>query len=114
MNKKNKNVTGVVYSTNPNYEYQTVDYEEAVTLPANQQTLYVQLDKKQRGGKKVTLITGFIGSEEDLASLGKELKTKCGVGGSVKNGEVIIQGDFVLRIIDLLSAKGFKTKRKGG
>ncbi|MDR1847494.1 MAG: translation initiation factor [Bacteroidales bacterium] len=114
MTKKNRNAIGVVYSTNQDFQY-TYSTEEGVeTLPPNQQTLYVQLDRKQRGGKQVTLVTGFVGTNEDLEALGKELKTKCGVGGSAKDGEIIIQGDFVTRIFDLLSAKGYKTKRKGG
>ena len=114
MKDNNKDAIGIVYSTNKDFQYQYSQEQEQETLPANQQTLYIQLDKKQRGGKKVTLITGFVGSNDDLTALGKELKTKCGVGGSSKEGEIIIQGDFVARIADLLAAKGYKTKRKGG
>ena len=97
----------VVYSTNPDYQYENIGEEEAETLPKNQQKLRVSMEKKGRGGKIVTLIRGFIGSEDDLKELGKLLKTKCGVGGSAKEGEIIIQGDFKQRIIDLLKAEGY-------
>ncbi|MDR0789964.1 MAG: translation initiation factor [Bacteroidales bacterium] len=114
MKDKNKNAIGIVYSTDKNFQYQHSEQQEQETLPPNQQTLYVQLDKKQRGGKKVTLITGFVGTDEDLTALSKELKAKCGVGGACKDGEILIQGDFVTRIQELLTTKGYKTKRKGG
>ncbi|MBO5251798.1 MAG: translation initiation factor [Bacteroidaceae bacterium] len=97
----------VVYSTNPDFTYETAEEEEAETLPKNQQKLRVSMEKKGRGGKTVTLIKGFIGSEDDLKELGKLLKTKCGIGGSVKDEEIIIQGDFKQRIIDLLKAEGY-------
>ena len=97
----------VVYSTNPDYQYENVGEEETETLPKNQQKLRVSMEKKGRGGKTVTLVREFVGKEEDLKDLGKLLKTKCGVGGSTKDGEIIIQGDFKQRIIDLLKAEGY-------
>lgn len=114
MDRDWKKRLGVVYSTNPDFEYDK-DAEEHVDTPApSHQTLYVSLDKKNRKGKSVTLIKGFIGKEEDLKALGKMLKGKCGVGGSVKDGEILIQGDFRQRIIELLSQEGFNVKRSGG
>jgi translation initiation factor 1 len=109
-----KKFTNVVYSTNPNFQFDIEEEEIVDTLPKNQQKLYVSIDKKQRAGKEVTLIEGFIGSEDDLKELGKILKSKCGVGGSVKDGEVIIQGNFRDKVMDLLVKDGFQVKRKGG
>lgn len=107
--KKNdwKDRLNVVYSTNPNYEYENLNEEEDETLEKRQQKLRISIEKKGRGGKTVTLIRGFIGKEDDLKELGKLLKTKCGVGGSAKDGEIIIQGEFKQRIIDLLKAEGY-------
>lgn len=102
-----KDRLNVVYSTNPDFNYECIEEEEAETLPKNQQKLRISMEKKGRGGKTVTLIKGFIGSEEDLKDLGKLLKTKCGVGGSAKEGEIIIQGDFKQRIIELLKVEGY-------
>ena len=102
-----KDRLNVVYSTNTNFQYESNEEEEQETLPKNQQKLRVSMEKKGRGGKTVTLIRGFIGTEDDLKDLGKLLKTKCGVGGSVKDEEIIIQGDFKQRIIDLLKAEGY-------
>ena len=102
-----KDRLNVVYSTNPDYQYENIGEEEAETLPKNQQKLRVSMEKKGRGGKTVTLIRGFVGTENDLKELSKLLKTKCGVGGSAKDEEIIIQGDFKQRIIDLLKAEGY-------
>ena len=112
--KSKKNRIGVVYSTNPDYNYDH-DAEEVETLPNQQQKLRVQIDRKQRRGKEVTLITGFVGSEDDLKSLGKMLKSKCGVGGSAKDGEIIVQGNNKQKVLDLLKKEGYsQTKGVGG
>ncbi|MFM8597067.1 MAG: translation initiation factor [Flavobacteriales bacterium] len=114
MSKKSKNIQNVVYSTNPNFAYEYEQDDEQPTLAPQQQKLYVSLDRKQRAGKEVTLIEGFIGTEEDLKELGKILKSKCGVGGSVKDGEILIQGNFKQKIFDLLIKEGYsQTKQKG-
>ncbi len=97
----------VVYSTNPDFQYESEEAEEADTLPRQQQRLRVSMERKGRGGKTVTLINGFIGTEDDLKELARLLKSKCGVGGSAKEGEIIIQGDFKQKIIDLLKAEGY-------
>lgn len=114
MSKKNKNINGVVYSTNPEFAYDYEQQGEMETLPPKQQDLRVQLDKKQRGGKAVTLVTGFVGKEDDIAALGKFLKQKCGVGGSAKDGEILIQGDFRDKVIELLKQNEYKVKKVGG
>lgn len=114
MAKDWKERLGVVYSTNPDFEYAKDDETPNETPPPQQQDLRVSLDRKQRKGKVVTLISGFIGSSDDLKSLGKLLKTKCGVGGSAKDNEIIIQGDFCNKIIDILKNEGYKVKRAGG
>nr|WP_319398751.1 translation initiation factor [uncultured Carboxylicivirga sp.] len=112
--KKWKNLDGVVFSTNQDFDYQYNEDEDQETLSPSQQDLRVMLDKKQRGGKKVTLITGFIGSNDDLKDLGKMLKSKCGVGGSAKDGEILIQGDFRDKVVELLKNDGYKVKKSGG
>ncbi len=105
-----KQPIGVVYSTNPDYQYQYDDEPEAQTLPPEKQRLRVSLDRHHRGGKTVTLVTGFIGTDDDLQALCKKLKTKCGVGGSAKDGEIIIQGDQLDKVRSALTADGYKTK----
>jgi translation initiation factor 1 len=109
-----KDRLGVVFSTNPDFKFESESTEEAQTLPAQKQNLRVQLDKKKRAGKSVTLITGFVGTDADLNALGKMLKTKCGVGGTAKDGEILIQGDFVIRVMDILTKEGYKVKKIGG
>jgi translation initiation factor 1 len=111
---KNKGKQGVVFSTDPNFKYKIENQnEEQQTIPPQQQNLIVMLDKKNRSGKAVTLISRFIGSQDDLNELGKFLKTKCGVGGSVKDGDILIQGDFRKKVADLLNEKGYKVKISG-
>lgn len=107
---KNKNRKGVVYSTDPDYDYSFDNQEEMETLPPEKQKLRVQLDTKRRKGKKVSLITGFVGSEDDLKDLGKLLKTKCGVGGSAKDGEIVVQGDNRVKIKGILEGLGYKVR----
>lgn len=102
---------GVVYSTNPDFQYSYAEEQQADTLEVGKQNLRVALDKKQRAGKVVTLVTGFVGRDEDLKELGRRLKQACGVGGSAKDGEIIVQGDFRVRIADLLRAEGYRVKQ---
>lgn len=104
-NKKEKPLN--FYSTDPNFVPPEEEQEAVETLPKQQQKLRVLCDRKQRGGKEVTLITGFVGTEEDLEALGKWLKTKCSVGGSVKDGEILIQGNHVQKVVDLLRGDGY-------
>jgi len=112
MAKKNKkNRIGTVYSTNPDFQYDYEQEEELETLEPEKQRLRVQLDRKRRKGKTVTLITGFVGTETDLKALGKKLKTKCGVGGTAKEEEIIIQGDFKLKVGTLLKGMGYTKTR---
>jgi translation initiation factor 1 len=109
-----KDRINVVYSTNPDFNYESFQSSEQDTLPASKQDLRVQLDKKARAGKQVTLITGFIGSTTDLESLGKLLKNLCGSGGSAKEGEILVQGDHREKILKHLLEKGYKAKKAGG
>jgi translation initiation factor 1 len=110
MSKKKRNTGGIVYSTDPDFSPEPDQPEEAATLPPAQQQLKVKLDTKQRAGKVVTLIDGFIGTAADLEQLGKELKTKCGTGGSVKDGQILIQGDYRDKVLKWLQDWGYKAK----
>jgi translation initiation factor 1 len=110
MAKKDRK--GVMYSTNPDFEYDD-STEEQETLENNEQKLYVSLDRRNRKGKSVSLIEGFVGSNEDLKDLAKQLKNLCGVGGTAKNEEIIIQGDFRDKIVTYLKDKSYIVKKKG-
>lgn len=112
MNKKRP--IGVVYSTDPNFQYQYEEEPEAETLEPSHQDLRVLRDAKGRGGKTVTLIRGFVGTAADLEALGKLLKNRCGIGGSVKDGEIILQGDVRDKACDILTKEGYRFKRAGG
>ena len=102
---------GVVYSTDPNFNYAKEEITEAETLEPSKQRLTVTIDRRNRGGKQVTLVSGFVGTQEDLAALGKTLKVKCGVGGSAKDGEITIQGDLRVKVTELLRNMGYNAKR---
>jgi len=116
MKKQNKRKgrVDVVYSTNPDYEYDYNGEEEQETLSPSQQRLYVSLDRKNRKGKVVTLVEGFVGSEDDMKELGKKLKSLCGSGGTAKEGIILLQGDFLLKVIPALQKDGYQVKKKGG
>lgn len=113
MSKKN-NPIGVVYSTEKSFDYTFDGDSESETLPNNQQNLKIMLDKKQRAGKKVTLIEGFVGKNDDLEVLAKKLKNLCGTGGTAKEGEILIQGDARDKILIFLAKEGYKAKKAGG
>ena len=102
---------GVVFSTDPNFNYEEETENEPQTLEPSKQNLIVSIDRKGRAGKQVTLVTGFVGTSDDLADLGRVLKVKCGVGGSAKDGGITIQGDFRERVVTLLKDMGYKAKR---
>jgi translation initiation factor 1 len=106
-----KDRLGVVFSTNPDFKYTTAETEEADTLPPSRQRLIVGIDRRNRGGKQVTLISGFVGKADDLRELGRTLKTRLGVGGSAKDGEITIQGDFRDKVVSILQGLGYNAKR---
>ena len=114
MSKNKKQRRNIVYSTNPDFSYDEEQNNDDITLDASKQKLYVSIDKKNRGGKEVTLVEGFIGNSEDLKELGKYLKSKCGVGGTSKNNVINIQGNHREKVMNLLSDMGYHVKRKGG
>ena len=114
MSKNKKQRRNIVYSTNPDFSYEEEQNNDDITLDASEQKLYVSIDKKNRGGKEVTLVEGFIGNSEDLKELGKYLKSKCGVGGTSKNNVINIQGNHREKVMNLLSDMGYLVKRKGG
>lgn len=108
-----KSRLGMVYSTNPDFKFETQEEEEVQTLDPKDQRLIVALDKKGRAGKQVTVVNGFVGSADDLETLGKSLKTKCGVGGSVKDGSILIQGDQRDKIVTILNNLGYTRAKRG-
>jgi translation initiation factor 1 len=110
MSKNKKIPVGVVFSTNPDFDFSFDNDEVAETLPPEKQKLKIQLDKKARAGKQVTLITGFVGNDDDLEALAKKLKNLCGCGGSAKDGEILIQGDVRDKVLTWLVAQGYKAK----
>jgi translation initiation factor 1 len=113
MSKNKDDKPRVIFSTNPNFKPEQDEADSQQTAPANQQTLYVALERL-KGGKVATIISNFTGSESDLEALGKQLKTKCGVGGTVKDGVILLQGEHRNKVMNFLSGFGYKTKRKGG
>ncbi|MFP4489544.1 MAG: translation initiation factor [Bacteroidales bacterium] len=114
MTKKHKGRSGVVYSTDPGYEYEYEKDKREDTPEPGEQDLRVSIDRKGRKGKTVTLVSGFKGNEDDLSDLARMLKSACGTGGSAKDMQVIIQGDFCDKVIDILKRKGYKVKKSGG
>jgi translation initiation factor 1 len=117
MKSKKKTLSdlgGIMYSTDPGFNYEEREETRGELIPNSKQDLRVTLDKKNRGGKAVTLVTGFLGSDDDLDQLAKALKTKCGVGGAAKDGEILIQGDFRDKVLAILQKDGYKVKKSGG
>lgn len=113
MSKKNKKIINVVYSTNPNFKFETENENEDQTLDPSQQDLRIYLDRLG-GGKLVSRVSGFIGKKDDIEALGKTLKQKCGGGGSVKDGAILIQGDHREKLLKILAELNYKVKKAGG
>ena len=113
MSKKDKR-RGIVYSTDPGYNYQYEEQHEEETLPKNQQKLRVYIEKRGRGGKTATIVKGFTGTSDDLQELARSLKNKCATGGSSKEGEIILQGDVRDKVVDFLTSEGYEAKKAGG
>ncbi len=111
---KKRRFDGVIYSTDPDFEYELDEQKEDATLPPQQQNLKVELDRKLKGGKKVTKVYNYVGTASDFKELGKKLKSLCGCGGSVKNGEILLQGDFREKVKQALLKQGYKVKFVGG
>ncbi|MDR0693864.1 MAG: translation initiation factor [Prevotellaceae bacterium] len=111
VNNDWKRRSGIVYTTSPGFVYEQEHCQEQATLPPAQQKLVVTIDRRRRAGKQVTLVSGFVGCDDDLQTLAKTLKTQCGVGGTAKDGEILLQGDFRDRLVTLLNAAGYKAKR---
>jgi translation initiation factor 1 len=109
-----KKPDGIVYSTNPDFKYHYEGEEQQETMPATLQSLRIWLEKNHRGGKLLTVIKGFIGSEEDIKDLARKLKTSCGTGGSAKEGDILLQGDFRDKVLNLLTSWGYPAKKAGG
>lgn len=107
-----KSRLGMVYSTNPDFKYRSEESAVQTALPPEKQNLRVSLDRRRRGGKQVTLVTGFVGTDGDLEALGKALKTRLGVGGAAKEGEIIVQGDWRDRVVELLQSQGYVKAKK--
>jgi translation initiation factor 1 len=114
MSKKRPDTRGFVYSTDPSFQFEPEETQKQNTLPPAQQKLRVLLDTKQRAGKAVTLVTGFMGTDADLQDLGKQLKNFCGTGGSVKDGEMMVQGDQREKVVQWLLKKGYSQTKKSG
>jgi translation initiation factor 1 len=112
MSKNNKSSSPLVYSTDPNFSLEQADEQEMETLLPEEQKIKIRLEKKHRGGKTVTLIENFVGTDEDKEELGKKLKTSCGTGGSVKEGEILVQGDNRDKVLQWLLKNGYKNSKK--
>ena len=110
MSNKNKNKSGIVYSTNPDFVYDKNENNLSQKVPPQKQNLRVRLDSRMRNGKTVTLVEGFFGNDDDIEQLGKLLKTKCGVGGTVKDKVILIQGSFLDRVVKILLEEGYRVK----